>query len=179
MGSLSNPNIIVIYTDDQGYGDVSALNPKAKFQTPNLDRLVHEGIAFTNGHSADSVCTPSRYGLLTGRYPWRTVRKSGVLQAEAKCMISDDRMTLASLLKDSGDHTAMVGKWHLGMDFPSTAKKRDWTQPVEDMPLDKGFDYFYGIPASLNFGILAWFEGRYAKVPPTLYTIKGRNYYLF
>ncbi|MFC5049668.1 arylsulfatase [Rubritalea spongiae] len=171
----SKPNIIVIYTDDQGYGDVSALNPDAKFKTPNLDRLVHEGIAFTNGHSPDSVCTPSRYGLLTGRYPWRTERKSGVLGAEAKCMIADGRMTLASLLKEHGYHTGMVGKWHLGMDFPGTPKDRDWTQPVKDMPLDKGFDYFYGVPASLNFGVLAWFEGRYAKVPPTLYTNKKKN----
>lgn len=170
-----NPNIIVIYTDDQGYGDVSALNPEAKFQTPNLDLLANEGVAFTNGHSPDSVCTPSRYGLLTGRYPWRTTRKSGVLGAEATCMIADGRMTLASFLKENGYHTGMVGKWHLGMDFPGTPKTRDWSQPVQDMPLDKGFDYFYGIPASLNFGILAWFEGRYAKVPPTLYTNKKKN----
>jgi arylsulfatase A len=173
--ALDKPNIIVIYTDDQGYGDVSALNPEAKFQTPNMDRLAREGVAFTNGHSADSVCTPSRYGLLTGRYPWRTVRKSGVLGAEAKCMIADGRMTLASLLKEHGYHTGMVGKWHLGMDFPGSAKNRDWSQPIQDMPLDKGFDYFFGIPASMNFGILAWFEGRYAKVPPTLYTNKKNN----
>ncbi len=169
------PNIIVIYTDDQGYGDVSALNPEAKFQTPNLDKLVKEGISFTNGHSADTVCTPSRYGLLTGRYPWRTEYKTGVLGAEAICMIPDGRMTLASLLKENGYHTAMVGKWHLGMQFPGEPGKRDWTKPVLDMPLDKGFDYFYGIPASLNFGILAWFEGRYAVVPPTLYTNKKKN----
>ena len=171
----AKPNIIVIYTDDQGYGDVSALNPNAKFETPNLDRLAKEGIAFTNGHSADSVCTPSRYGLLTGRYPWRTTRKSGVLGAEAPCMIVEGRMTLASLLKENGYHTAVVGKWHLGMDFPGTPENRDWSKPVTDMPMDKGFDYFFGIPASLNFGILAWFEGRYARVPPTVYTNKKKN----
>lgn len=175
LAAEERPNIIVIYTDDQGYGDVSALNPDAKFQTPNLDRLVEEGIAFTNGHSADSVCTPSRYGLLTGRYPWRTERKNGVLGAEAKCMIVDGRMTLASFLQEQGYNTGMVGKWHLGMDFPGTPHNRDWSQPIKDMPLDKGFDYFYGVPASLNFGILAWFEGRYAKVPPTLYTNKKKN----
>lgn len=169
------PNVIVILTDDQGYGDVSALNPKAKFKTPNLDRLAREGIAFTRGHSADSVCTPSRYSLLTGRYPWRTTLKRGVMGSEAKCLIPDDRMTLASLFKENGYHTAMVGKWHLGMDFPGTREDRDWTKPVKDMPLDKGFDYFFGIPASLNFGVLAWFEGRYAKIPPTLYTKKKKN----
>lgn len=169
------PNVIVIYTDDQGYGDVGALNPEAKFQTPNMDRLANEGIAFTRGHSPDSVCTPSRYGLLTGRYPWRTTRKRSVMGAEGECLIADGRMTLANLFKERGYHTAMVGKWHLGMDFPGTPDDRDWSQPVQDMPLDKGFDYFYGIPASLNYGILAWFEGRYAKVPPTVYSNKKKN----
>lgn len=171
----SKPNIIVIYTDDQGFGDVSALNENAKFKTPNLDRLVHEGISFTNGHSGSSVCTPSRYSLLTGRYSWRTTLKNGVMKSEASCLIEDGRETLASLLKSQGYHTAMVGKWHLGMEFPGTPENRDWSKPVTDMPLDKGFDYFYGIPASLNFGILAWFEGRFAKVAPTLYTNKKKN----
>ena len=169
------PNIIVIYTDDQGYGDASCLNPAAKFQTPNLDRLAKEGISFTNAHCSDTVCTPSRYGLLTGRYCWRTTRKTGVMGAEGTCLIDDERITLASLLRDNGYHTAMVGKWHLGMDFPGEAKSRDWTQPVKDMPLDKGFDYFYGVPASLNYGVLAWFEGRHAKVPPTVFTNKKPN----
>jgi arylsulfatase A len=79
------------------------------------------------------------------------------------------------MLRAQGYDTGMVGKWHLGMDFPGTSKDRDWTQPVRDMPLDKGFDYFYGIPASLNYGVLAWFEGRHAKVPPTVYTAKKPN----
>ncbi len=169
------PNIVIIYTDDQGYGDVAALNPNAKFPTPNMDRLANEGITFTNAHSSDSVCTPSRYGLLTGRYCWRTKLKQRVFGAEAKCLIPDGRMTLASLLRESGYATAMVGKWHLGMDFPGQPGDRDWSQPVRDMPLDKGFDYFYGIPASLNYGILAWFEGRHAVVPPTLYSNKKPN----
>jgi arylsulfatase A len=169
------PNIIVIYTDDQGFGDASCLNPDAKFQTPNLDKLAAEGIAFTNAHSPDTVCTPSRYGLLTGRYCWRTSKKTSVMGAEGACLIADGRMTLASMLREQGYDTGMVGKWHLGMDFPGTAKSRDWSKPVQDMPLDKGFDYFYGIPASLNYGVLAWFDGRYAKVPPTVYTAKKPN----
>ena len=140
-----------------------------------MDRLAKEGIAFTNAHSSDAVCTPSRYGLLTGRYCWRTEKKKGVLGAEAPCLITDDRMTLASLLRENGYHTGMVGKWHLGMDFPGTSGNRDWTKPVLDMPLDKGFDYYFGVPASLNYGVLAWFEGRFAKVPPTLYTNKKPN----
>jgi arylsulfatase A len=169
------PNIILVYVDDMGYGDASCLNPHAKFKTPNIDRLAREGLTFTDGHSSDTVCTPSRYGLLTGRYAWRTTLKRGVMGAEAKCLIADKRMTLASLLGDNGYATAMVGKWHLGMDFPGTKGERDWTQPVRDMPLDKGFDYFWGIPASMNYGVLAWFEGRHAKVPPTLFTRKKPN----
>ncbi|MFT4547693.1 MAG: arylsulfatase A [Pseudoalteromonas tetraodonis] len=170
------PNIILIYTDDQGFGDASCLNPEARFQTPNLDKLATEGIAFTNAHSADTVCTPSRYALLTGRYCWRTTKKTGVMGAEGACLIKDGRLTIPSMLRDSGYRTAMVGKWHLGMDFPGESHKdRDWTQPVKDMPLDKGFDYFYGIPASLNYGVLAWFEGRHAKVPPTVFTNKKPN----
>ncbi|MFT6178902.1 MAG: arylsulfatase A [Akkermansiaceae bacterium] len=175
LSAQEKPNIIVIYTDDQGFGDASCLNPNAKFQTPNLDRLAQEGLSFTNAHSSDAVCTPSRYGLLTGRYAWRTHLKKGVFGAEKKCLIADKRLTLASLLKKQGYHTGMVGKWHLGMDFPGEPGSRDWSKPITDMPLDKGFDYFYGIPASLNYGILAWFEGRHAKVPPTVYTNKKKN----
>ena len=173
--AAEQPNIILIYTDDQGYGDASCLNPESKFQTPNLDRLAREGISFTDAHCSDTVCTPSRYGLLTGRYSWRTALKRGVFGAEKKCLIDDDRMTIASLLRDHGYQTAMVGKWHLGMDFPGEKGNRDWTKPVLDMPLDKGFDYWFGIPASMNYGVLAWFEGRHATVPPTLYTAKKPN----
>ena len=173
--AAEKPNVILIYTDDQGYGDVSALNPEAKFKTPNLDRIAAEGITFTDGHSSDTVCTPSRYGLLTGRYSWRTELKRGVFGAERKCLVEDGRITIPSLLRDNGYHTAMVGKWHLGMDFPGDWGKRDWAQPVQDMPLDKGFDYFWGIPASMNYGVLAWFENRHAAVPPTLYTRKKGN----
>ena len=169
------PNILLIYTDDQGYGDAGSLNDHAKFKTPNLDRLAHEGVSFTDAHTSDTVCTPSRYGLLTGRYAWRTKLKRGVYGAEIECLIPDERMTLASLLRDHGYATAMVGKWHLGMDFPGDRGNRDWSRPVRDMPLDKGFEYFYGIPASLNYGVLAWFEGRFAKVPPTLFTTKKPN----
>ncbi len=94
---IKRPNIVVIYTDDQGYGDMSALNPKSKIQTPNLDRLAHEGMKFTDGHCSDTVCTPSRYSLLTGRYSWRTSLKSGVLHAEGTCLIAKDRMTVATM----------------------------------------------------------------------------------
>lgn len=175
-GNAAHPNVLVIYSDDQGFGDASCLNDQAKFQTPHLDRLAREGITFTNAHSSDSVCTPSRYGLLTGRYAWRTRLKTGVMGAEGNCLIADGQTTLATMLRRAGYHTAMVGKWHLGMDFPGRDHQtRNWSQPIGDMPLDKGFDYFFGVPASLNYGVLAWFEGRYAKVPPTEFTAKKPN----
>lgn len=173
--AADKPNVVIIYTDDQGYGDASCLNPDGKFKTPNLDRLAREGMTFTDAHCSDTVCTPSRYGLLTGRYSWRTSLKRGVFGAEKECLIVDGRVTIASLLRDRGYHTAMVGKWHLGMDFPGDRGNRDWSKPVLDMPLDKGFDYFWGIPASMNYGVLAWFDGRHAAVPPTQYTQKKPN----
>lgn len=166
------PNVILIYTDDQGYGDVSALNPGAKFKTPNLDRLVNEGLTFTDGHCSDTVCTPSRYGLLTGRYSWRTHLKSGVFGAERECLIEDDRVTLASLLRDAGYQTAMVGKWHLGMVFDGKLGQRDWSKPFQDGPIEKGFDYFFGIPASMNYGVLTYLENDRILKPATLWTAK-------
>ena len=169
------PNILLVYTDDQGYGDVSALNPRARFQTPNLDRLVREGMAFTDAHSPDTVCTPSRYGLLTGRYSWRTRLKKGVMGAEGECLIADGRTTLASLLREGGYRTAMVGKWHLGMRFHGTKGDRDWSRPVLDGPVDRGFDYFFGIPASMNYGVLTYIENRRVLDPPTQWTTKKPN----
>jgi arylsulfatase A len=170
------PNIVIIYTDDQGSGDVSALNPEAKFQTPNMDKLVNEGITFTDGHSSDAVCTPSRYSLLTGRYSWRTSLKHGVLLADGPCLIEKGRMTIASLLKEKGYKTAMIGKWHLQMDFAgTTGKDRDWSKPFTDGPIEKGFDYFFGIPASMNFGILTYLENDRVVEPPVLWTKKKND----
>tara|TARA_R110001592_G_scaffold757_1_gene4056 strand:- start:3963 stop:5540 length:1578 start_codon:yes stop_codon:yes gene_type:complete len=169
----NKPNIVIIYTDDQGYGDVSALNPESKFSTPNMDRLVNEGIAFTDGHSSDAVCTPSRYSLLTGRYSWRTSLKKGVLRADGPCLIEKDRMTIASMLRDNGYKTAMVGKWHLQMEFEGKrGEGRDWSKPFTDGPIEKGFDYFFGIPASMNYGILTFLENDRVLDPPTLFTKK-------
>lgn len=164
------PNIVIIYTDDQGYGDMSALNPKSKFQTPNLDRLAREGLIFTDGHCTDTVCTPSRYALLTGRYSWRTSLKSGVLHAEGDCLVAKERMTVASLLKRQGYRTAMFGKWHLNMRFPGSVGKRDWSQPITDGPTERGFEEFFGIPASMNYGVLTFIENNHVTEPPSLWT---------
>lgn len=170
---LSKPNIVIIYTDDQGYGDVSALNPEAKFSTPNIDKIANEGVVFTDGHSSDAVCTPSRYTLLTGRYSWRTDLKEGVLRADGPCLIEKDRMTIASLLKDNGYNTAMVGKWHLQMEFEGErGKNRDWSIPFKEGPIEHGFDYFYGIAASMNYGVLTFLENDRVLDPPTLFTKK-------
>lgn len=167
------PNIIIIYTDDQGFGDVGALNPQAKFRTPNMDRIAQEGVIFTDGHSSDGVCSPSRYSLLTGRYSWRTSLKKGVLGADGPCLIENDRITIASLLQDNGYQTAMIGKWHLQMEFVGTkGKERDWSAPFTDGPIDHGFDYFFGIPASMNYGILTYLENDQVLDPPVLWTKK-------
>ena len=173
---INNPNIVLIYTDDQGFGDVAALNPEAKFRTPNLDRLANEGVVFTDGHSSDGVCTPSRYSLLTGRYSWRTSLKKGVLSSDGPCLIEEDRKTLASLLREKGYKTAMVGKWHLQMDFEgSPGKDRDWSIPFTGGPVDRGFDYFFGIPASMNFGVLTYLENDRVLDPPMLWTKKKND----
>lgn len=169
----SKPNIVIIYTDDQGYGDVSALNANAKFRTPNIDKIANEGVVFTDGHSSDAVCTPSRYTLLTGRYSWRTSLKKGVLNADGPCLIEKNRMTIATMLKQQGYSTAMVGKWHLQMDFVGEkGKGRDWSQPFKEGPIEHGFDYFFGIAASMNFGVLTFLENNRVLDPPVLYTKK-------
>jgi len=171
-GTPRRPNVVILYTDDQGYGDCSAHNPDAKFVTPHMDRLAREGLLFTDGHSAGTVCTPSRYALLTGRYAWRTHMQGGVLGADADCLIEDGRTTIASLLQDRGYATAIFGKWHLGLQIPGTRGARDWSELVTDGPLQKGFDTFYGLPASMNFGGLTWFDGDRATAPATMWTRK-------
>jgi len=170
---VDRPNIVIIYTDDQGYGDVSALNPDAKLRTPNMDKLAKDGLIFTDGHCSDAVCTPSRYSILTGRYSWRTSLKKDVLEADGPCLIEKGRMTIASMLKENGYHTAMVGKWHLQMEFVGeTGEGRDWSKPFTDGPIDKGFDYYFGIPASMNYGILTYLENDRVLDPPVLWTKK-------
>lgn len=147
------PNIIYILADDLGYGDVSSLNKNSKIKTTHLDRLAGGGIVFTDAHSGSAVCTPTRYGVLTGRYCWRSRLKKGVLNGYSEHLIEDGRMTVASLLKKHGYATACVGKWHLGMDWPKNGERPsdvDFTQPVQKGPLTNGFDYFFGISASLD-----------------------------
>ena len=147
------PNIVFILADDMGYGDVRTLNPRSTIPTPNLDRLAGEGMTFTDAHTPSAVCTPTRYGLLTGRYCWRTRLKSGVLNGYGQPLIEEDRPTVASFLRERGYHTGMVGKWHLGLGYASSTdgKAFDFSQPVSDGPHTRGFEFSFIIPASLDF----------------------------
>ena len=116
--AADHPNIVVILADDMGYGDVKCNYPDGKIPTPHLDRLASQGMRFTDAHAPSSLCTPTRYALLTGRYAWRTRLKSGVLWQYDKPLIEAQRLTLPAMLKQHGYRTAAVGKWHLGMNWP-------------------------------------------------------------
>lgn len=145
------PNIVYILADDMGYGDLSCLNADSKIKTMNLDRLAQQGMVFTDAHSNSAVCTPTRYGILTGRYAWRSRLKQGVNWSYDEHLIEPERMTVASLLKKNGYSTACIGKWHLGLDWAKDSTGTpDFLQPIKNGPNSNGFDYFYGITASLD-----------------------------
>lgn len=155
------PNIVFIFADDMGYGDVSALNENSKIQTTNIDRIAHEGVTFTDAHSSSSVSTPSRYSLLTGRYNWRSTMKSGVLMGYNNALIAPDRKTIANVLQGQGYQTACIGKWHLGWDWNNIEagpENVDFSKPIANGPTTRGFDYFYGIIASLDMAPYVYVE---------------------
>ena len=152
------PNIVVILADDFGVGDIQAHYPDNKIATPHLDRLVRQGISFTDAHSGSAVCTPTRYGLLTGRYAWRTRLQEWVLAAYEPPLIAAQRPTLPGFLKQQGYHTACFGKWHLGWEWPGPQPSRmtevrngqkslewDFTRPIAAGPTTRGFDYYFGV----------------------------------
>ena len=159
---MTRPNIVVILTDDLGYGDVSFLNPESKIQTPHMDALASEGVWATDAHSPSAVCSPTRYSLLTGRYAWRGKLKKGVLLTWDDPVIEEDRLTLPAMLKENGYDTACIGKWHLGFNWPwkggekppreqigrklskATNDMFDWSKPITGGPLSVGFDYYFG-----------------------------------
>ncbi len=146
-------NIVFIMADDMGYGDVRCYNPQSKIPTPNMDALADQGVRFTDAHSPSAVCTPTRYGVLTGRYCWRTRLKKGVLNGFSRPLISGDQLTVAELLKEHGYRTACIGKWHLGVGWQSAdgkplndsarAERVDFTKPITDGPNQHGFDYSF------------------------------------
>lgn len=150
------PNIVFVLCDDLGYGDIQCLNPeRGKIPTPAADRLAKEGMIFTDAHSGSSVCTPTRYGLLTGRYSWRTKLQKGVTTGYSSCLIKPDRPTVGTFLKAQGYHTALIGKWHLDFQYlnpdtnkPLARKRKNGPPPVgskiPDGPNHRGFDYYHG-----------------------------------
>jgi arylsulfatase A len=185
------PNIIFILADDMGYGDMS--NSGGLIPTPHLDRMAKEGMKFTDAHTSSSVCTPTRYGIMTGRYNWRSSKKSGVLSGTSAPLIPQDRVTIANFLKTEGYNTAMVGKWHLGIGWQRLAKGEsfkaeksflkegykpkkkknhqgawqvDFSKPAIT-PMHNGFDYFYGIAASLDMPPYVYIENDRAVEMPT------------
>jgi arylsulfatase A-like enzyme len=165
---LSKPNIVLILADDLGTGDVNCYNERSKIKTPAMDEVAKNGVRFTDAHTNSAVSTPTRYGIITGRYCWRTRLKRGVLNAYNKHLINPERTTIASLLKESGYYTAGIGKWHLGMDFKfKEDKKVDFAGKIENSPNVNGFDYFYGITASLDFPPYVYIENDHFTQLPT------------
>jgi len=151
FGQQQKPNVIYILADDLGIGDVSVFNKASKINTPNIDALAASGMRFTDAHSGSAVCTPTRYGILTGRYAWRTHLQNGVLWSYDTALINPERKTVASVFKNSGYKTACIGKWHLGLGWQKNANNEiDFSKAVTTGPNTVGFDYSYIIGASLD-----------------------------
>jgi arylsulfatase A len=171
------PNIIFVLADDMGYGDVSALNPEGKIKTPNLDRLIAEGMAFTDAHTTSAVCTPTRYGILTGRYNWRSHLKQGVLNGYSPALIEAGRETVASMLQKQGYSTAFIGKWHLGWNWVmDDSGEVDYSKPLTYSPNDAGFNYSYGHSASLDMPPYVYVENHQATAIPDSITPGMEDY---
>jgi arylsulfatase A-like enzyme len=192
------PNIVYILADDMGYGDVSVYNPDSKISTPNIDAFAKEGIRFTDAHAPSSVCTPSRYGILTGEYCWRSRLPQSVLSGYGRALIEPGTPTVASLLQSHDYNTAVIGKWHLGLDWvvkpghdsalripvndPSGARMVkdmnpndiDFTKPPTDGPLKHGFDYSYILPASLDMAPYCYLQND-TLTSPLISTTKGNE----
>lgn len=153
----AKPNIVILLVDDMGYGDPGCYNPQSKIATPNIDRLAREGLRFTDAHAPGPLCHPSRYGLMTGRYPFRT----DITRWPTQPLIEKGQMTIASLLKTQGYHTAMVGKWHLGF------REKGYDRPLPGGPVDCGFDSFFGLRASTDIPPYFYIRGNRAVTPPS------------
>ncbi|WP_068547749.1 sulfatase family protein [Thalassotalea crassostreae] len=182
---LEFPNIVILYADDLGYGDVSVQNSESKIATPNIDALAAQGIRYTDAHSSSGVCSPSRYALLTGNYHWR--RQHSIVGSFEPSYFEKDEFTLAKMLQTKGYRTAMLGKWHLGWNWQSVVRKGasiskvgkkgsgyfkvediDWTKPLKGGPVDLGFDSYYG-DGTINFPPYAWIENdKFVTAPSKL-----------
>lgn len=156
--AAEKPNIILVMADDLGIGDISPTNLECKIKTPHLQKMAKEGMTFLDAHTPSSVCTPTRYGLLTGRYNWRSRLARGVLSGRSPHLIPADRPTLGHLLKGAGYHTSMIGKWHLGWDWAKDGNEIDFTKPVKNGPNINGFDQYYGHCGSLDMPPYVWVD---------------------
>ncbi len=170
--AASPPNVIFVLADDLGIGDIAATNPSAKIKTPNLSQMASQGITFLDAHSPSAVCTPTRYGLMTGRYNWRSRLAKGVLSGTSDHLIPADRPTVAHLLRSAGYHTQMIGKWHLGWDWARTelgdrsARQIDFSRAVSNGPDINGFDGYYAHCGSLDMPPYVWVDtGKPTAIP--------------
>jgi arylsulfatase A len=182
------PNILLILADDLGYGDVSCYNDQAKVATPNLDRLAAQGMRFTDAHSAATVCTPSRYSIMTGRMCFRTGFRGVFVGIGGPCLIESGRLTLPQMLREKGYATAMFGKWHMGLTFLDRNGERvgdsgvdgirqvDFSRAISDAPIHRGFDTFLGTACCPTTDWLyAFIDGDRVPVPPSMTRIRNRN----
>ncbi len=188
---IPRPNIVIVLADDLGWGDPQCYQADSKIPTPAMDRLAEEGLRFTDAHTPSAVCTPTRYGLLTGRYAWRTRLKSGVLDGFDPPLIGESEDTIASLLKRAGYKIHCVGKWHLGMTWTrkdgSTVEDRDvskgfrqgadvdFKKPFRGGPINVGFDSYFGISASLDMSPYCFLRDDRAVAIPKLLTEQNRD----
>ncbi len=171
------PNIVFILADDLGYGDLRCLNPDSKIRTPNIDGIAGSGITFADAHSGSAVSTPTRYGIMTGRYSWRSDLKSSVLDGYSNALIPQTRTTIAGMLRSRGYATACLGKWHLGWEWNNIEKGKDsidFTKPIKRGPITSGFDYFYGFSGSLDMPPYVYVENDLPTAVPDRLTV-GNN----
>lgn len=192
LQAAEKPNIVIVLTDDLGYGDVSFLNAESKVKTPHMDALAEAGVWATDAHSPSTVCSPSRYAMLTGRYAWRGKLRGGRLNPWAESVIEKERVTLPKMLKTRGYFSACIGKWHLGFDWPwkggkkppasvigkgtskATCELFDWANPIKGGPLGAGFDYYFGDDVP-NFPPYAFIENDRLTCDPVDFNVKPLN----
>ncbi|MCG8509663.1 MAG: arylsulfatase, partial [Rhodospirillales bacterium] len=183
----AKPNILIILTDDLGYGDIACYNPEAEIPKPHIDKRAKQGMRFTDAHSPATVCTPTRYSLLTGRQCFRTGNSGVFTGVGGPCLIEEQRLTLSEMLKEQGYSTAIFGKWHVGVtafdkdgdpinkNGLEPVKRIDYSRPIKGGPIDHGFDYFYGTAACPTTDWLyAYIEQDRIPVPPTQRINKGK-----